>query len=139
FSAGDGDAGGGRRLPRADPGRRVRAAADAGVPAAGRVDFWTTRGSVWAPAHPDDRRHAVFGAGAGLRLRAVAARVAGVACAVRDRDGWRVGHWRIAGDGIDPRAFARHRVRHPAIGLPLRVPAVRDRLRVAVELDWLAR
>ena len=117
----------------------LRHPADAGVPSARRAAVRAAGRPLRSSPHPDVRYRAVFGAGFCLRVCAVADGAACVARAVRHRDGRRMGHRRVAGDGVDPAAFARFRFRPAAKRLPLRLSAGRAVLRPAVGSHRLAR
>ena len=79
------------------------------------------------PAHsPDGQRGLLFRGRAGLRVLAELHVFPGDARALRHRDGRRVGHRRVAGDGIGAAALARNSLRHPAERLFDRLPAGGD-------------
>ncbi len=110
-----------QRIPRCEQRGHLRPAADPDGAAAGRADLRPAGRPLRAAAGADAGRDPVLGVRTGHRLRTHARHAAGAALPVRHRDGRRMGHRRLAGDGVDPAQGARRGVGPAAERLPLRL------------------
>ena len=112
--------------------RRLCVVPDAGDALRRRLHLRPDRRPMGPQAGADARHRLLFGDRRGGRLLAQPCGLPRAAHAVRRRHGRRMGVRLVAGDGIDPAAGARLRLRHSAERLSHRLPARGDRLRAAL-------
>src|SRR5207245_9726879 len=87
------------------------------LPARGRIHLRADRGPVRAEAAPDDRPRVLLGDRGAHRLRAELHDVPRAPGIVWDRNGSRVGRWRLPGHGKGPVPLSGRRVGYVVAGM----------------------